>query len=376
MFFAGDDGKVNCIQLQKIFDKCGIQGKYTEAIFKVLCQYELAIPLDKDMLLLPSTLQNDQQHKLHTSSNCNFPGIDIPEPKEMLSGTVELHSTGMCYRRLCLCNNVPEKLWFRLVPQFISSAQLFYNILLNNCIEGMTLEKMATIGDAVIGDLHCKCLYWKNSITLTVGDKVLFCINGLMQCGDMFDDAQRCSLSVTTDKIKSMQCININMLTQLFPKDEDGIEVNVPDYVVHSSLNGKTHTSCKLGPQIQVQVFEILNELCIAYFKGDLDKGIYSEFFNQVVVCPYCFGDSSVTDTNSIAEEMLGAQETSLLTVYERHISTINYVTEQVKDVGCYGFNIQICILEAQKHGFVCCPKHGRLNLHYLTPDLVSIIRT
>ena len=328
------------------------------------------------MLLLPSTLQNKPQHKLYSGINCNFPGIDISEPQKMLSGTVELHSTGMCYRRLFLCRYVPEKLWFKLVSQFVSSAQLFYNIFLNNCIEGMILEKMATIGDAVIGDLHCKCLYWKNCITLTVGDKVLFCINGLMQCGDMFDDAQRCSLSVTTDKIKSMQCVNVNMLTQLFPKDEDGIEVNVPDYVVHSSLNGKTHTSCKLGPQIQVQVFEILNELCIAYFNGDLDKGIYSECFNQVVVCPYCYGDSSVTDTNSIAEEMLGAQEISLLTVYESHFGNINYVTKQVQDVGGYGFNIQICILEAQKRDFVCCLKHGRLNLHYLTPDLVSILRT
>ena len=345
-------------------------------MFKVLCQYELAIPLYEDILLLPSTLQNEPQRKLQTSINCNFPGINIPEPKEMLSGSVELHSTGMCYRRLFLCSNVPEKLWFKLVPQFVSSAQLFYNVLLNNCVEGMTLEKMATIGDVVIGDLHCKCLYWKNSITLTVGDKVLFCINGLMQYGDMFDDAQRCSLSVTTDKIKSMQCVNENMLTQLFPKDGDGIEVNVPDYVVHSSFNGKTHTSCKLGPQIQVQVFEILNELCIAYFNGDLDKGIYSQSFNQVVVCPYCYGDSSVTATNSISEEMLGAQESSLLTVYESHIGNINYAIEQVQDVGCYGFNIQICILEAQKRDFVCCPKHGRLNLHYLTPDLVSIICT
>ena len=171
-----------------------------------------------------------------------------------------------------------------------------------------------------------------------------------------------------------MQLVDESKQNQLFPKDGDGIEVNIPDYVVQSSLNGKTRDSHKSSLQIQAQVFDILNEVCIAFFRGDLDRGIYSQrYFKQVVVCPYCYGDSPVTVTNPPDDKMGGLQATSLHCVYTRRINFVNYVIQEFKDVGCYGFNIWICILEAQKNGFVSCPSHGKLNLHYLTPDLVSI---
>ena len=58
---------------------------------------------------------------------------------------------------------------------------------------------MANVGDAVICNNHCKWLYWSNGITLTFGDNVLLCINGLIQ----YDDTNgRTPLSVTVDKSK------------------------------------------------------------------------------------------------------------------------------------------------------------------------------
>ena len=365
---------MKCSELQKIFDKCGIPERFAKTIFQVLYQFELAIPLDANTLLLPSTLQCDPQNKLYSSVNCNFPAVDISLPREISSGIINLHSTGICYRRLFVADHVPEKFWFKLVPVLLSSAEIFYNILLKNCVEGMTLEIMADVGEAVIGNHQCKCWYWKNGITLVFGDKVLFCINGLMKCGDMSDGAHRYSQFVTTDKIKAMQLVDENKRNQLFPKDGDGIEVNIPDYVVQSSYSGKTHASRKLSLQIQAQVFDVLNEVCIAFFRGDFERGIYSQhYFKQVVVCPYCYGDSPITVTNSPDDEMGELQTTSLRDVYIKRLSFINYEIEKFEDVGFYGFNIWICILEAQKNGCVSCPNHGQLNLHYLTPDLVSI---
>ena len=373
--FVGDDGKVKCSELQKIFNKCGIPVCYAKTMFRVLYQFELAIPLNGDMLLLPSTLQCDPQNKLYTSANCNFPAVDISLPKNISSGTINLHSTGMCYRRLFVAKHIPEKFWFKLVPVFLSSAESFYNILLSNCVEGITLEKMADVGEAVIGDHQCKCWYWKNGITLIFGDKVLFCINGLMKCGDISDTVHGHSQSITTDKIKTMLLVDKSTPKQLLPKDGDGFEVNIPDYVIQSSLNGKTHASWKLSSQIQAQVFDILNDMCISFFRGDIDRGIYSQlYFKQVVVCPYCYGDSPVTvpTCSSTSDEMVESQSTSLYNVYIRRISFVNYVMEQFENVYHYGFNIMICILEAQKNDFISCPNHGKLNLHYLTPDLVS----
>ena len=344
-------------------------------MFKLLYQFELAIPLGTDTLLLPSTLQCDPHNKLYSSVNCSFPPVDISLQKNISNGIINLHSTDMCYRRLFVAKHIPEKFWFKLIPVLLSSAEIFYNILLNNCVEGMTLEKIVDVGEAVIGNHQCKCWYWRNGITLMFGDKVLFCINGLMKCGDMSDDAHRHSQSITTDKIKAMQLVDESKRNQLFPEGGDGIEVNIPDYVVQSSLNGNTHASCKLSLQIQAQVFDILNEVCIAFFKGDIDRGIYSQrYFKQVVVCPYCYGDSPVSVTNPPDDnEMVELEATSLHYVYVRQISFVNYVIQEFEDVGCYGFNIWICILEAQKNGFVSCPSHGKLSLRYLTPDLVSI---
>ena len=365
---------MKCSELQKIFDKCGIPERFVKIMFKLLYRFELAIPLDTDTILLPSTLQCDPQNKLYSSVKSNFPAVDIQLPVETSSGIVNLYSTGMCYRRLFVADHVPERLWLKLVPRFLSTVEVFYNILLNNCVEGVTLARMDNLSEAVIGSHRCKCLYWRNGITLVFGDKVLFCINGLIKCGDMSDDAYGHSQSVTTNKVNAMQSVDEGTQDQLFPKDGDGIEVNVPDYVLQSSLHGKTHASYKLSPQILAQILECINELCISLFEGNLDKGIYSQcYLNQVVVCPFCYGDTPVPVANSPNDE---AMETSLRSVYGRHISGINYVTRQAGvpgNAGCYGFNIQICILEAQKYGFVCCPNHGKLNLRHLTPDIVSI---
>ena len=231
----------------------------------------------------------------------------------------------------------------------------------------MTLDKMANVGEAVIGNQQCKCLYWRNGITLMLGDKVLFCINGLMKCGDVSNDAHGHSQSVTTDKIKDMLLVDEGTWNQLFPKDGDGIEVNVPDYVVQSSLHGKTHASCKLSPQILAQILEFINELCILLSEGNLDKGIYSQcYFNQVVVCPFCYGDLPVTVAKFSTDD---SGETSLHSVYGKYIGGVN---KQAEISRCYGFNIQNCILETQKDASVCCPTHGKLNLNCITPDLVS----
>ena len=360
---------MRCSELQKIFDKCGIPERFAKIMFKLLYQFELAIPLGTDTLLLPSTLQCDPQNKLYSSVKSNFPAVDIHLPVKMSSGIINLYSTGMCYRRLFVADHVPEKLWLKLVPRFLSSVEVFYNILINNCAEEVTLARTANSSEAVIGNHQCKCLYWRNGVTLMFGDKVLFCINGLLKCGDMSDD--RHSQSVTIDKIKAMRSVDESTQNQLFPKDGDGIEVNVPDYVLQSSLHGKTHASRKLSPQILAQILEFVNELCISLSEGNLDKGIYSQcYFNQVVVCPFCYGDTPVPVANSRINEVV---ETSLRSVYGRHSSGVNYMTRQAGNAGCYGFDIQICILKAQKYGFVCCPNHGKLNLCYLTPDIVSL---
>lgn len=381
-------------QIQQVFKRSGIPCEYSKAMFRLLCRFEIAIPLDTDTLLLPSALRSDPRNKLYSSVNCKFPGDVISTmPVEKKSSyysvlsvatctkspykSIELNFTGMCYRRLFLTRHIPGNFWWKLIPRFISSASSIYDILINNCIKGMAIERMANVGDAVICNNHCKWLYWSNGITLTFGDNVLLCINGLMQSTE---NGYGVPLSASVDRIKTMKFFNGSQWEQQFFEDTEGFEVNIPEYVMQSSLeeSGYIHTSYKLGCQILSHILEILNELCSELFKGHPEKGIYSgSHFLQLVACPFCYGDRSSMDgrISPIAnDEKDNLMNESLHFVFTHSIRPIDFVQDvAVPENNSYGFNIQVCILEAQKNGIVCCPAHGELKLCYLTPDLVCM---
>lgn len=361
-------------------------------MFKLLCRFEIAIPLDAETLLLPSALNSDPRNKLYSSVNCKFPGDEVPDlsvqkrasygsilsvaaSTESLFKSLSIFFTGMCYRRLFLAPHIPGNFWWKLIPRFISSASSFYQIIINNCVKGMTVGKMANVGDAVICNNHCKWLYWSNGITLTFGDNVLLCINGLMRSDDTNN---RTPLSVTVDKIKNMKFFNGSQWEQQFYTHIDGFEVNVPEYILQSSVEetGQTNFSCKLGCQILSHILEILNELCTELFKGHPEKGIYSgSHFSQLVPCPHCYGDKSPLDGRVSPvdyEDSNGITNESLHFLFSQSIRPIDFTKDAVvPENNCYGYNIQSCILEAQKNGILSCPNHGKLRLIYLTPDLV-----
>ena len=389
--FVDDDAKLHRSQIQQIFDECGIPNKYIKAMFELLCRFELAIPLDSETLLMPLALRNNNiKNKIYSSLNCNFPRNSIqPQPRHVSYShiippvahtlstckRINLLSTGMCFRRLFLAHHIPENFWHKLIPRFIASAKNFYGILLCNCIEGMTIERITKGGDAVICNNHCRWLYWCNGITLTFGNDVLFSINGLLQCDSAGEDSGYDV--VPLDKIRATQFYDGHQWKQLFSGGVNGFEVKVPDYKVESFLkeNHIIHSSFKLGSQILSHVLEILNELSVCFVKGDFDKGIYSgSYFDQLVMCSYCYGDSPVTDlieTTSMRKHRIS----TLYDLFSESIeSSIVVGHAKCPEGSLCGFNIQFCILKAQKEGgSVVCPNHGIMELKYLTPDLVCV---
>jgi len=379
-------------QVQQVLDNCGVPTKYFEAIYRLLCKFEIAVSLNSNTLLLPSLLSSDPKNKLYSSVNCNFPRAPIPcsIKKEQLTTVpvtdctksahkyINLHPTGMCYRRLFLAYHVPENFWQKLVPRFIASAESFYHIILNNCISEMKIEKLNTAGDAVICNNQCRWLYWSNGITLTFGNSdVLLCVNGLYKLDK--DDHQRVPLSITVDKISGTLFQYEHEWKGRKVSKNDGLEVNVPDYLVHSSEeNGSTHTSLTLGPQIFSHVLGILNELCVEIFDGCSEEGIYFDsHFHQLAICPYCYGDRQVRDivtddvisinSNRVRANTLHdwVQQSIMSNRRNRHLAA--------PKADSYGFDIQFCILKAQECDTVICPSHKEIKLSYLTPDLVCM---
>ena len=383
----GNQGKVRRLLIYQIFEEHKIPTVYYHPLLKLLCNFEIAIPLDSENFLLPSFIEDFPENKIYDSVDCNFPRSQspggvlssqktnsfsslFPAPARVSSyfENINLHYTGMCYRRLFLVHHIPENFWPRLISRFLVSAGQLYEILLNNCIDGLCIEKMASVGDAVICRNHCKWLYWRNGITLTFGNDVLLCVNGLMQ------SSSRVPLTSTVDKIKHMKFRTGSEWVQRFYEGTDGFEVSIPDYIVQSTLeeNGNSHYSCILSSQILSYVLDIVNELCTEFFKNLSDGGIYSNI--QMVVCPYCFGDKRV-DSGTTANTFLSSNASvdTLDSFLAQSIHPVD-IKHTIPDPGCdrHGFTIQVCILNAQQGGTIHCPSHGELDLKYLTPDLVS----
>jgi len=370
---------------------------YYRPLCKLLCRFEIAIPLDSDTLLLPSFFECIPENAIFDSVDCNFPrnqtpdlftqeldscGSLFPAPVRVKSQfeSINLRFTGMCYRRLFLVHHIPENFWQRLISRFLVSAEHFYEILLNNCVEGTSFEKMTNVGDAVICKNHCKWLYWKNGITLMLGNDVLLCVNGLMKSTSGSNKNHRTPLTSTFNKIKSMQFFTGS--EWVLNEEFDGFEVNIPDYTVQSSIeeSGNSHYSCILSYQILSYVLDIVGESCTEFFKTLTEGGIYSNFF-QLVVCPYCYGDRCAENEIAVLEETLEntfeSSSTSADTLHSFFTQSIQPIDidNTIPNPGgdFHGFTIQVCILNAQRSGTINCPRHGELGLIYLTPDLVSI---
>ena len=400
-FFIAEDGKLNRSEIQQIFDEYNIPEKYCRPILQLLQRFDIVIAIDSNTLLLPSVLSSDPHNKLYSSVNCKFPRDRIPNIPSIQKQfsfdnllsvaaitpptptNITLQFTNMCYRRLFLSHHIPDNFWAKLISRFVASAKSFYNILLNNCIEGITIERMFNAGDAMICNHHFRWLYWSNGITLTFGDYVLLCVNGLMQaCTNTMERSHKIPLSVTVDRIETMKFFNGRTWEQLFNEDTDGFEVNVPDYVVQSSVeeNNKTHISAKLGAQILSLVLDILNELCTDLYRGQSDKGIFSDsYFTQLVACPLCYGDKLGDDCNYNEDELkVNVPASKFYSLVGQSIKPLD-VDEDVSVPATdspFGFYLQICVFNAQKDGVVSCPSHGNINLKYLTPDLVCNVVT
>lgn len=380
-----------------------ISKEFMEPIITLFIRFELAIPLDKNTLLIPSLLQSKTME--FSMGPCKFPrdtdsaysnfelrtysdSTFIESGSESLRSNFEYDSTqrrgtmcmstvaqnrttdkqiilldtGMCYRRIFSADHIPANFWPRLIARLLSSVESFQKIICNNCFTGIHCENFID-GNASIGALKCEWYYGKNYIILTLGSHDILRVNGLYGFHD--SRGEKIPISNTVQKVKSMQIyhgdegfmsININ----------DGFEVTIPDYVVHSgprSDSMKKHKSEHMAAQILSHVLETIDEVLKDWFDGLLEQGIYSaKYLTHFIPCPYCFGDTKpdyVDDSDKLDSDSCD-------------VSMLIPSTNGGKPVG---FSVQYCLFQAQKSNYIMCPNHediGKLPMKCLAPDLVS----
>ena len=390
------DGKANRQALElSLTEKFRIPKHFMEAVIKLLSKFELAIPLGGNTFLIPSLLQsreakesefsgesyyfprndNDTKYKNAKSiSSSSLNSSSLPTNAECLSVVVHrlctreviLYPSGMCYRRIFVADYIPVNFWPRVIARFLSSAESFQKIICSNCFTNIHCQNFVEVGSANIGGLPCRWSYGKNHIILTLGNDVILRVNGLYSFKNVENKRERIPISCSVGKLKGMHIYHDSGFNSM--NVNDGFEITIPDYVVHSGNNSSlVHESKLMSAQILSRVLETIDEVLKDWFEGLLEEGIYSDkYLTHIVPCPYCFGDSKPNDVldANLEEELLTCNNPS--NDIQQSLGVSN---------GRVGFSLQYCLYQARRSNFVkCfnCTCGEILSLKYLTPDLVS----
>ena len=262
----------------------GIPEHFVEAIITLLSKFELAIPLDGNTFFIPSSLHSRRVKKLEFSKECyNFPRKNIPALNSecdninnplrpplnywclplvaqcICTREIMLHSTGMCFRRIFVADYIPVNFWPRIIARFLSSAESFQKVIYSNCFPDIHFENFLEVGSANIGGLHCRWSYGKNHIILTLGNDVILRVNGLYGSNDVGKKRERIPISYSVSKLENMHIYHGSVGFKSV-KVNDGFEITIPDYVVHSGPNADNlvHESKLMSAQILSHVLELM----------------------------------------------------------------------------------------------------------------------
>ena len=335
------NGKLNRLQLEQTFSERGLPPAYVGSFIKLLCNFEIAVPLDAETLLIPSLIDDAADKHSHIlRTKYTFPRQDVrkhiadssaaqgsvyaakvlPAVAGIVHATrkLMLHTTGLCYRRIVLLHHIPISFWARLLARCLSSASHFYKIILNNCVSDMAFQRLANPGDVVIGQIPCQWIYWKTGITLDFDNRPLLFVSNLVNPNDVDEDGTKKPFSNTVGKIAQMGLFMGREWQHAYGMFKNGFEINVPDYILESwSENDQIgrRISYLLSAQIMSHILEIIDEVLKEWFEGD--SGLYSSastVIQQFVPCPHCFGDEKTPEGKQFKEDNvnINLQESSV----------------------------------------------------------------
>ena len=349
-----------------------ISSDFMEPIITLLQKFELAIPLNMDTILIPSFLLTKGPKRLFSLEQYNFPRNkcavdfeDISAVQCRIDGiqcsnveflSIDLCSTGMCFRRLFFAHHIPASIWPKLIARFLLSTEQnsFHKIICDNCVPNVPYKPTSS-GDALIGSLLCRWSYGKNYIELSLGEYSILRVNAL------FNKEDNKIISVTRNKLKNMLVYKQDDKTvEVMMQQQESFEVNIPDYIIISchEENNKAHCSDLMSMQMLSHVLEIIDEVLRDWFEGLSERGIYSDsYLTHTIPCPFCCGDSTLEKTSRTC----GDKSDGILR------STTG---------SSVAFSIQYLLQKTHASSNIVCPQHGVLEIEYLAPDVVRYTYT
>ena len=402
--------------MEHVSDSMHLPAAFQNVFCQLLFHFEMAIPIGASRLFFPSLLLARSQFRQFTMHHYTFPRnddletllsklrdehhdhqittdeCDLPAPVN-----VTVYPTGLCYRRFFVLTVAPAvPIWPRLISRCLTDSK-FLEIIKNNCCDNLPFQSLQDLGKTKVGNSILEWIYWKNGMELRLGDKTLLQVSSvdLTSCSEESKSISSCI------HIKDIYIHNGDGWLKLLLNFTSGIEVAVPECILISLRDSHT---LKVSEHISLQIFthfiEVVDEIFMEWFSCT-DTSRYLVSFTPCAICvgdidkrPNKFDDNTIHDstvcsvnavqrdfasnihsthlsTDKSKKSILSYDQPEIISVankYEYNYSSIKAIENPV------GFTIVHCLWTARNQDYINCPKHGKLELQYLTPDLVNSI--
>ena len=406
-----------------------LQPDFQDILSQLLFHFEVAIPIDRSCLFFPSLMlthyrfnytklpqsfpRNDDLQTAISELKTNYHNNSVAV-KNGLSAprNIILERTGLCYRRYFILTVVPASIWPRLICRCLTDSK-FHEIIKKNCLSSISFEKLQDLGKIKVGNTVLEWIYWKNGIEWKLSGKTILQISSV--------DFKSCDIKEESiplhAKVKNMYLHNGDEWWKFTSAFTGGLEIITPEYILISK-GDQSQTAPKISECVSSQIFthsiEVIDEIFTEWFScaktGNSTQSI-GESLITFTPCPICVGDKDERNEadqrnalnfsrihTSLSKQSV-AYSVNQVAIDQSTIKSRNITKKSKKSVfSCdqqeiifqankfplndysaktigdnfVGFTTAHCLWVAWNQDYIECPKHGKLELQYLTPDLVS----
>ena len=324
----------------------------------LMTKFEVVIPVgpEEEYLLVPSKLPDsiDQAQSLQPRRPA------VHQDKEV---STVLLATKSVVCRFYYMIYVPSGFWPRLISRFLSSTQ-FHQILSTVAILDPDEERVPSVAVPL-------WFYWKTGIELRVN------------CGSVLSIKE---VSASQEGIIGALAAATHGSLCLYLYGKPDI-LDTRKYrcieVVASKFSGRgAYTDSKelddfavmLTAKLLANAVEVIDVLLEDWYptialSGSTGEG--SPFLSKIVPCPVCL-DAMVIAKSQANSKPRSPTEENDSHIEQLHVEIADEIPSYYSEIA-FVFQLQECAMKAHNEKAIQCPRHGKIELASMTPDLVSI---
>lgn len=344
-----------------------IEEKHVKNIVQLLEKFHVVVPIGYNSLLVPALLMDDTP--IVTMAKGNFPRpctlplytvqpCYLPKPITTVP-PLQMLGTGVVIRRLYVLHGIPIGFWPKLIAHFYTEK--VFSSIVKQAIK-RALQYGVDAGD----EFAPKWQYRKRNIELVINNTTILAIGSVGR--DYMDMNQKCQRH-------DMDLSSFHFINNDSEWDESefkffsGVLIEVNDFVFVSSNSEEvidcTPDLCQHTAELLAFAVEMLDSLLSDIF---LRTSFFddSSWLKELIPCPYCTGDKPVGRVDGDAGV---DQIDDKVNCCSKH-NTVHDLSQENDLI--YYFTVNHCLNKVKNRQSVSCPRHGRLVIECLAPDLVG----